>query len=146
MAAERKLPAPAVSAETQAYWDAAAKGKPLIISTGMANLAEIEAAKDAALSAGAAGVGAGAVGVGGVGVGAVGGGHDFTPDGVIRSPRWRCAGPAAEPTPGRRGRCCPLLRQVAPTSVATLTLSHRGGSPAALKGLTWARVSRLTGG
>jgi N-acetylneuraminate synthase len=35
---------------------AAAKGKPLIISTGMANLAEIEAAKDAALSAGAPGV------------------------------------------------------------------------------------------
>lgn len=35
---------------------AAARGKPLIISTGMANLAEIEAAKDAALSAGAAGV------------------------------------------------------------------------------------------
>jgi pseudaminic acid synthase len=35
---------------------AAAKGKPLIISTGMANLAEIEAARDAALEAGAAGV------------------------------------------------------------------------------------------
>lgn len=35
---------------------AAARGKPLIISTGMANLAEIEAAKDAALSAGAPGV------------------------------------------------------------------------------------------
>jgi N-acetylneuraminate synthase len=35
---------------------AAAKGKPLIISTGMANLAEIEAARDAALAAGAAGV------------------------------------------------------------------------------------------
>mgnify|MGYP002343977559 CR=1 FL=1 len=35
---------------------AAAKGKPLIISTGMANLAEIAAARDAALSAGAAGV------------------------------------------------------------------------------------------
>jgi N-acetylneuraminate synthase len=35
---------------------AAAKGKPLVISTGMANLAEIEAAKDAALSAGAPGV------------------------------------------------------------------------------------------
>ncbi len=35
---------------------AAAKGRPLIISTGMANLAEIEAAKDAALSAGAPGV------------------------------------------------------------------------------------------
>jgi N-acetylneuraminate synthase len=35
---------------------AAAKGKPLIISTGMANLAEIEAARDAALSAGAPGV------------------------------------------------------------------------------------------
>jgi pseudaminic acid synthase len=35
---------------------AAARGKPLIISTGMANLAEIEAAKDAALTAGAAGV------------------------------------------------------------------------------------------
>jgi len=35
---------------------AAAKGKPLIISTGMANLSEIEAAKDAALTAGAAGV------------------------------------------------------------------------------------------
>jgi N-acetylneuraminate synthase len=35
---------------------AAGKGKPLIISTGMANLAEIEAARDAALSAGAPGV------------------------------------------------------------------------------------------
>jgi N-acetylneuraminate synthase len=35
---------------------AAAKGKPLIISTGMANLAEIEAAKAAALEAGAGGV------------------------------------------------------------------------------------------
>ncbi|MFN3522031.1 MAG: pseudaminic acid synthase [Phenylobacterium sp.] len=35
---------------------AAAKGKPLIISTGMANMAEIEAARDAALQAGAAGV------------------------------------------------------------------------------------------
>jgi N-acetylneuraminate synthase len=35
---------------------AAGKGKPLIISTGMANLAEIEAARDAALGAGAAGV------------------------------------------------------------------------------------------
>ena len=35
---------------------AAAKGKPLVISTGMANLAEIEAARDAALGAGAAGV------------------------------------------------------------------------------------------
>ncbi len=35
---------------------AAAKGKPLIISTGMANLAEIEAARTAALEAGAAGV------------------------------------------------------------------------------------------
>jgi len=35
---------------------AAGKGKPLIISTGMANLAEIEAAKAAALEAGAAGV------------------------------------------------------------------------------------------
>src|ERR1051325_3884635 len=35
---------------------AAAKGKPLIISTGMANLAEIAAAKDAALEAGAPGV------------------------------------------------------------------------------------------
>jgi N-acetylneuraminate synthase len=35
---------------------AAAKGKPLIISTGMANLAEMEAARDAALGAGAAGV------------------------------------------------------------------------------------------
>ena len=35
---------------------AASKGKPLIISTGMANLREIEAARDAALSAGAAGV------------------------------------------------------------------------------------------
>ncbi len=35
---------------------AAGKGKPLIISTGMANLAEIEAARDAALEAGAAGV------------------------------------------------------------------------------------------
>jgi N-acetylneuraminate synthase len=35
---------------------AAAKGKPLIISTGMANLAEIEAARDAALDGGAAGV------------------------------------------------------------------------------------------
>jgi pseudaminic acid synthase len=35
---------------------AAAKGKPLIISTGMANLAEIAAARDAALEAGAAGV------------------------------------------------------------------------------------------
>ena len=35
---------------------AAAKGRPLIISTGMANLAEIEAARDAALAGGAAGV------------------------------------------------------------------------------------------
>jgi len=35
---------------------AAAKGKPLIISTGMANLAEMEAARDAALAAGAPGV------------------------------------------------------------------------------------------
>ncbi|MBU4434809.1 MAG: pseudaminic acid synthase [Alphaproteobacteria bacterium] len=35
---------------------AASKGKPLIISTGMANLQEIEAARDAALNAGAAGV------------------------------------------------------------------------------------------
>lgn len=35
---------------------AAAQGKPLIISTGMANLGEIEAARDAALSAGAPGV------------------------------------------------------------------------------------------
>ncbi|MBW8815715.1 MAG: pseudaminic acid synthase [Caulobacterales bacterium] len=35
---------------------AAARGKPLIISTGMANLAEIEAARDAALSGGAPGV------------------------------------------------------------------------------------------
>ena len=35
---------------------AAAKGKPLIISTGMANLAEIEAARAAALDGGAAGV------------------------------------------------------------------------------------------
>lgn len=35
---------------------AAAKGKPLIISTGMANLAEIAAARDAALAGGAAGV------------------------------------------------------------------------------------------
>jgi pseudaminic acid synthase len=35
---------------------AAAKGKPLIISTGMANLGEIEAARTAALEAGAAGV------------------------------------------------------------------------------------------
>lgn len=35
---------------------AASKGKPLIISTGMANLVEIKAARDAALSAGAAGV------------------------------------------------------------------------------------------
>src|SRR5215469_4024073 len=35
---------------------AAAKGKPLIISTGMANLAEIEAARMAALGAGAPGV------------------------------------------------------------------------------------------
>jgi len=35
---------------------AAAKGKPLIISTGMANLAEIETARDAALQAGAPGV------------------------------------------------------------------------------------------
>ena len=35
---------------------AAAKGKPLIISTGMANLAEIEAARDTALAAGAPGV------------------------------------------------------------------------------------------
>ena len=35
---------------------AASKGKPLIISTGMANLAEIEAAKAAALDAGASGV------------------------------------------------------------------------------------------
>lgn len=35
---------------------AAAKGKPLIISTGMANLAEMQAARDAALEAGAAGV------------------------------------------------------------------------------------------
>ena len=34
----------------------AAKGEPLIISTGMANLSEIEAARDAALGAGAAGV------------------------------------------------------------------------------------------
>ena len=35
---------------------AAAQGKPLIISTGMANLAEIEAARDTALAAGAPGV------------------------------------------------------------------------------------------
>ncbi|WP_304177328.1 pseudaminic acid synthase [Phenylobacterium aquaticum] len=35
---------------------AAGKGKPLIISTGMANLAEIAAARDAALAGGAAGV------------------------------------------------------------------------------------------
>jgi len=35
---------------------AASKGKPLIISTGMATLAEIEAARDAALGAGAPGV------------------------------------------------------------------------------------------
>src|SRR6202012_2275447 len=35
---------------------AAGRGKPLIISTGMANLAEIEAARTAALEAGAAGV------------------------------------------------------------------------------------------
>jgi len=35
---------------------AAARGKPLIISTGMANLSEIEAARAAALQAGAAGV------------------------------------------------------------------------------------------
>lgn len=35
---------------------AAAKGKPLIISTGMANAAEMAAARDAALGAGAAGV------------------------------------------------------------------------------------------
>jgi N-acetylneuraminate synthase len=35
---------------------AAAKGKPLIISTGMANLAEIAAAREAALAGGAAGV------------------------------------------------------------------------------------------
>ena len=35
---------------------AAAKGRPLIISTGMANLAEIEAAREAAMSAGAPGV------------------------------------------------------------------------------------------
>jgi N-acetylneuraminate synthase len=35
---------------------AAAKGKPLIISTGMANLAEMEAARNAALEAGAPGV------------------------------------------------------------------------------------------
>jgi len=35
---------------------AAARGKPLIISTGMANLAEIEAARDTALAAGAPGV------------------------------------------------------------------------------------------
>lgn len=35
---------------------AAAKGRPLIISTGMANLAEIAAARDAALAGGAAGV------------------------------------------------------------------------------------------
>jgi pseudaminic acid synthase len=35
---------------------AAAKGKPLIISTGMANLAEIETARDTALAAGAPGV------------------------------------------------------------------------------------------
>ncbi len=35
---------------------AAAQGKPLIISTGMANLAEIETARDTALAAGAAGV------------------------------------------------------------------------------------------
>src|SRR3954468_5605856 len=35
---------------------ASARGKPLIISTGMANLAEIEAAREAALGAGAAGV------------------------------------------------------------------------------------------
>jgi N-acetylneuraminate synthase len=35
---------------------AAARGKPLIISTGMANLAEMQAARDAALQAGAPGV------------------------------------------------------------------------------------------
>jgi N-acetylneuraminate synthase len=35
---------------------AAARGKPLIISTGMANLAEIETARDTALAAGASGV------------------------------------------------------------------------------------------
>ncbi|CAN5392034.1 pseudaminic acid synthase [soil metagenome] len=35
---------------------AAAKGKPLIISTGMANLAEMQAARDTALAAGAPGV------------------------------------------------------------------------------------------
>lgn len=35
---------------------AAAKGRPLIISTGMANLAEMQAARDAALEAGAPGV------------------------------------------------------------------------------------------
>src|ERR1044071_1549870 len=35
---------------------AAAKGKPLIISTGMANLGEIETARDTALAAGAPGV------------------------------------------------------------------------------------------
>ena len=35
---------------------AAAKGRPLIISTGMANLAEIEAARDAAVAGGASGV------------------------------------------------------------------------------------------
>ena len=42
-AKERKLPAPAVSQETQAYWDAAAKGKVSFVGTksGYGNVIEV---------------------------------------------------------------------------------------------------------